>query len=211
MKIDLSNAMNKVQTLYFNGKLDKNISIESFSLPPLSPPGSFDARLAGGYRLSESDEVTIEVQSSDFPLNISITGFSSKIEHNYILQEIADGVEVTTHNLIDGDKIVIGNKNVSILKISKLQSIPNSFKLEQNYPNPFNPSTTIKYSVPENSFINLSVYNLLGERIAELVNETLAAGEYRTDFDATELPSGIYIAKLESGNHKQTIKMILLK
>ena len=211
VKIDLSNAMNKVQTLYFNGKLDKNISIESFSLPPLSPPGSFDARLAGGYRLSESDEVTIEVQSSDFPLNISITGFSSKIEHNYILQEIADGVEVTTHNLIDGDKIVIGNKNVSILKISKLQSIPNSFKLEQNYPNPFNPSTTIKYSVPENSFINLSVYNLLGERITELVNETLAAGEYRTDFDATELPSGIYIAKLESGNHKQTIKMILLK
>ena len=211
IKIDINDAGNRTQTLYFDGKLGENISLEQFSLPPVPPQGSFDARLTGGYRLSESKEVTIEVQSSEYPLIISATGLISKSGLSYILCEIVDGVEVGTHNLVDGERIVIGNENVSILKVSKRQSIPTSFQLEQNYPNPFNPSTTIKYSVPEISFINLSVYNLLGERVAELVNKTLGAGEYKTDFDATELPSGVYFAKLESGNHKQTIKMILTK
>ncbi|MFI5237323.1 MAG: T9SS type A sorting domain-containing protein, partial [Ignavibacteriales bacterium] len=86
-----------------------------------------------------------------------------------------------------------------------------SFQLEQNFPNPFNPSTKIRYNIPESGFVNLSVYNLLGEKIAELVNETKIAGEYEVNFTADGIPSGIYIAKVSSGEISQSIKMTLLK
>jgi hypothetical protein len=88
---------------------------------------------------------------------------------------------------------------------------PLTFALEQNYPNPFNPSTNIKYSVPENSFVKLSVYNLVGEEVSVLVNETVDAGFYDIAFNATNLPSGTYFYRLQTGNIVQTKKMVLMK
>ena len=85
------------------------------------------------------------------------------------------------------------------------------FQLRQNYPNPFNPSTTIKFAVPESRFVNLSVYNLLGEKVAELINEVKDAGEYEVNFNAINLPSGIYISKINAEEYNKTIKMTLLK
>jgi hypothetical protein len=88
---------------------------------------------------------------------------------------------------------------------------PASFVLNQNYPNPFNPSTNIKFSIPSSGFVNLSVYNLVGEKVGEIVNEILPEGEYNMIFDASNLSSGIYIAKLYAENYNQSIKMTLLK
>jgi len=88
---------------------------------------------------------------------------------------------------------------------------PLTFALEQNYPNPFNPSTNIKYSVPESGFVNLSVYNLVGEEVSVLVNETVDAGFYEATFNAANLPSGIYFYRLQTGNTVQTKKMVLMK
>jgi len=88
---------------------------------------------------------------------------------------------------------------------------PLTFVLEQNYPNPFNPSTLIKYSVPENGFVKLSVYNLVGEEVIVLVNETVDAGFYEIEFDAAGLPSGIYFYRLQAGSFVETKKMILMK
>ncbi len=88
---------------------------------------------------------------------------------------------------------------------------PSEFVLNQNYPNPFNPSTKIKYSLAENGFVNLSVYNMLGEKVAVLVNENMNSGEHVLNFDASSLPSGIYLAKLTSGSQVKTIKMNLIK
>ena len=90
-------------------------------------------------------------------------------------------------------------------------SNPASFVLNQNYPNPFNPSTNIKFSTQNAGFTNLSIYNLLGEKVGELVNEVLPAGEHNYVFNATNLPSGIYVAKLAAGSYNETIKMTLLK
>ncbi|MCH9028333.1 MAG: T9SS type A sorting domain-containing protein [Bacteroidetes bacterium] len=88
---------------------------------------------------------------------------------------------------------------------------PLTFGLEQNYPNPFNPSTNIKYSVPENGFVNLSVYNLVGEEVSVLVNETVNAGFYEIKFNAANLPSGTYFYRIQAGNNVQVKKMLLLK
>lgn len=86
-----------------------------------------------------------------------------------------------------------------------------TFSLSQNYPNPFNPTTNIKFNIPNAGYTTLSIYNLIGEKVSELVNEVLVEGEYNISFDAKNLPSGIYVAKLTANGFNQTIKMTLLK
>ena len=88
---------------------------------------------------------------------------------------------------------------------------PLTFALEQNYPNPFNPSTLIKYSVPENGSVKLSVYNLVGEEVSVLVNQEVDAGFYEATFNAADFPSGIYFYKLQSDSFVETKKMVLMK
>ncbi len=85
------------------------------------------------------------------------------------------------------------------------------YSLNQNYPNPFNPSTIISFSIAQRSNVNLSVFNILGEKVATLMNETKDAGNYEAEFNASNLTSGIYIYKLEAGNFQSTKKMMLVK
>ncbi len=89
--------------------------------------------------------------------------------------------------------------------------LPTKFDLSQNYPNPFNPSTTIKYQVPQNSFVSVNVYDVLGNEVRTLVREEKAAGSYELRFDAGNMPSGVYFYKIQAGNFTQTKKMILMK
>ena len=90
-------------------------------------------------------------------------------------------------------------------------SVPLEFALEQNYPNPFNPSTVIKYSIPEDGFVTVDVYNLLGENVASLVNVIQKAGRYEINFNASNLASGFYVYTLKSGNFNSVKKMLLMK
>ena len=89
--------------------------------------------------------------------------------------------------------------------------LPNSFKLDQNYPNPFNPVTTISYEIPAAGLVTLEVFDLLGRSVSVLVNETIAAGQYTVDFDASGLSSGLYLYRLTTGERVETRKMLLLK
>jgi hypothetical protein len=93
---------------------------------------------------------------------------------------------------------------------------PHKFYLYQNYPQPFNPITKIKFTIPSNvkrevSNIALKVYDVLGNEVATLVNEELAAGEYEVEFDGRELTSGIYFYSLITEEFRDTKKMILVK
>ncbi len=87
----------------------------------------------------------------------------------------------------------------------------NDFNVEQNYPNPFNPSTTMKYNIPAAGIVKFVVYNSLGEKIRELVNEWQSAGSYNINFTAKDIPSGVYFYVLQYNNNIQTKKMVLLK
>ncbi len=90
-------------------------------------------------------------------------------------------------------------------------STPATFALEQNYPNPFNPSTNISYSIPNNSFVTLKVYDMLGNEVATLVNEDKEAGNYQVTFDASALSNGVYFYRLQANGFDITKKMILMK
>jgi len=103
---------------------------------------------------------------------------------------------------------ISGNPN----KIERISDIPFEFTLKQNYPNPFNPTTTIEFSIPKAEFVNLKIYNLLGQEVATLVSEKLTPGNYKYNWDAGSLASGVYYYKLESSKgFVKTRKLILLK
>ena len=91
------------------------------------------------------------------------------------------------------------------------KDIPTKFSLSQNYPNPFNPCTTIKYSIPQTSFVSITVYNILGKEVSKLINEEKLSGSYEVQFDGNKLSSGVYFYRLQAGNFSETKKLMLLK
>ncbi|MBK8944861.1 MAG: T9SS type A sorting domain-containing protein [Ignavibacteriae bacterium] len=95
--------------------------------------------------------------------------------------------------------------------ISDDEKIPNKFELSQNYPNPFNPTTNINFSIPKEGKVKISIYNILGQKISDLVNQSMKAGKYETTFNGSNLASGIYIYRIEAANFVQSKKMMLLK
>ncbi len=98
-----------------------------------------------------------------------------------------------------------------ILDKIKVSEVVGDFSLDQNYPNPFNPSTKITYSIKEEGLVTLKVYDILGKEIVTLVNENKAAGNYEAEFNASQLPSGMYIYKIQSGSFSDVKKMLLTK
>ena len=96
-------------------------------------------------------------------------------------------------------------------EVQNEQGMIYSFNLYQNYPNPFNPSTKITYSVPERSNVSLKVFDLLGSEVVELVKGEIEAGTYDINFNASNLPSGIYFYQLKAGDFIQTKKMVLIR
>ncbi|MBN1406340.1 MAG: VCBS repeat-containing protein [Calditrichaceae bacterium] len=110
----------------------------------------------------------------------------------------------------------VDSVNITIVGIKDTQeSILNDFVLYQNYPNPFNPSTTIRYSVETQNLasqqVELSIYNLVGQKVATLVNKKQPAGSYEVLWNTGDLSSGVYLYRLQAGNQAQTKRMILLK
>ena len=89
--------------------------------------------------------------------------------------------------------------------------LPLQYALEQNYPNPFNPNTKISYSIPEDGFVKLAVYNLLGEVVATIVNAFQKADRYEVNFNASGLSSGVYLYKIEASNYTASKKLVLMK
>ena len=123
----------------------------------------------------------------------------------------------TDKNLTGGTKFVYRLKQIDndgryqYSKEVEVEVIPKQFALYQNYPNPFNPVTEIKYNLPEASRVVLNVYNIIGQQVASLVNGNIDAGFHSVTFDGSNLPSGTYIYRLQTGNFVQTKKMVLLK
>jgi hypothetical protein len=103
-----------------------------------------------------------------------------------------------------------GNYNYSEIISVKIE-MPVEFNLSQNYPNPFNPYTTISFDIPSETFVTLSIYDLMGREVVNLVRELKTAGNHEVNFDATNLASGTYIYKISAGSYIQSRKLMVLK
>ena len=88
---------------------------------------------------------------------------------------------------------------------------PSTCSLFQNYPNPFNPSTTIRYSLPSRSHVNLAVYNTLGQQVSRLQSSEQDAGYHEVKFDGGNLPSGVYFYRMQAGSYTETMRLLLMK
>jgi photosystem II stability/assembly factor-like uncharacterized protein len=104
-----------------------------------------------------------------------------------------------------------GNGTDQVMSTDEPEEIPTTYSLMQNYPNPFNPTTTIQYGIPKDEFVKLTVYDITGKVIKELVNGRKTAGKYSVEFNASSYSSGTYYYKLEAGEYSNIQKMILVK
>jgi hypothetical protein len=95
--------------------------------------------------------------------------------------------------------------------VNVTDNIPDKFNLKQNYPNPFNASTTISFTLPQESEVTISIYNILGQKIASVFEDMLSAGENNVVWNASEQSSGMYFYKIQAGDYTETMKMLLLK
>ena len=109
---------------------------------------------------------------------------------------------------------IVGSNASSVTAVEEnpvANNVPSELILKQNYPNPFNPSTKIDFSLPARSFVQLNVYNVLGVKVATLVNGTLNAGSHAVEFNPVNLSSGLYIYELKSNNMTLSRKMLYMK
>ena len=142
--------------------------------------------------------------------------YSRKISYSFISKE-GLSVEVTANDTTSpsSGSIQLGGRvnwtTNGATGVNETNYTANDFKINQNYPNPFNPSTVISYQIPNESKVNIKVFDLMGKEVAALVNEVKPAGAYSVTFNASNLPSGVYIYKLTAGHFMQSNKMILIK
>jgi hypothetical protein len=114
-------------------------------------------------------------------------------------------------NLGTGNGIELLKLNTVVRVGEGKGSTPEEYMLEHNYPNPFNPSTTVRYSLPHKSAVQLTVFNTLGQQVAQLVNGDMEAGNHEVKFDGTALSSGMYFYRIQAGSFVETRKFVLLK
>ena len=200
-KITITDASQRSFTLY---AADGQVDLNYFEMPPLPPAGMFDVRFSSG-RIAEnlSSIQTIELTSVEYPITVTVENMSVRLQ-----DETGKAINQT---LKSGEQITINNSQISKLRVTS-DLIPTVYALEQNYPNPFNPSTTIEFSLPEDvNSVKLTIYNALGERVAELVNGSLTAGKYSYQWNAGNVATGMYIYELRTDKFVSIKKMVLLK
>ncbi len=122
-----------------------------------------------------------------------------------------NGHDLYSAGRVDATNITDDAPDLATAIEQETNTVPNKFSLSQNYPNPFNPTTVIDFAIAKESNVTLNVFNAIGQKVAELVNDNLSAGSYKASFDATNLSSGIYFYKISAGNFVSIKKMMLLK
>ena len=180
-----------------------------------------DGKFTFAWKGTESIPSGWEMTLHDYEAGINV---DMKTESEYIFNAVSDfASKVNPRSILDGPAVkpmkakslsanrfgltIIPGTSVS----NETESQPVRFALEQNYPNPFNPNTTIKYSLEEAGLVSLTIYNIVGQKVAELVNEVKPSGTHSINWNAPTLSSGVYYYRLISGNKVQIRKMTLTK
>ena len=180
---------------------------------------SFDASVVDNSVLlkwstaSEHNNYGFEIERKSMLSDFEVIGFvngygttSERKNYSFTDQNISSGNFLYRLKQVDLDGSFRYSNEINVEF-----NIPRDFILEQNHPNPFNPATKIKFDLPQNTMVDLKVYNIIGQFITTLVNEEKPAGTHEVDFNAADLPSGVYMYKIKAGDYVQTRKMLLIK
>jgi hypothetical protein len=201
----------------FNGLLP--IQLASFTATPL---GSDRVRLEWR-TLSETNNYGFEIQrkrnaETEFQTlnNSFVPGHGTTIiPHSYAFTDSTASPGRWQYRLkqidLDGTVHYAPSVTVDVLTDVDEHSLPKEFALYQNYPNPFNPSTLVRYDIPASVHVTLKVYNLLGQEVATLVDETQRAGRYGVNWNASGFASGMYLYRLQAGSFVEVRKMAVVK
>jgi hypothetical protein len=195
--------------LYF-GKEVADEHKDSYSLPPTFPQMAFDVRFNGDMKYTvESGD--IEVLNTSDNLTISYDMVLDTGEHmNWVLTS-----ESGEEYILEGTgEITVPTEETFTLERKAI--IPIAYTLHQNYPNPFNPITSLRYDLPERSQVTLTIYDLMGREIAQLVNTTQGPGFRSVQWGAIDsfgkpVSAGVYLYQIRASDYVQTKKMVLLK
>ncbi|MCH8326235.1 MAG: aryl-sulfate sulfotransferase [Bacteroidetes bacterium] len=212
----------KVNSL--NGPEINKFSLKRFNLAPVFPEFSITPFKVYTYRLFFSSLIissviaNLEFELSSFPLIKDPAKVKIYVRVNEgmglftPLTTIYDSVnsKLIVNNAGFGEYIFADDNSI-VTGIETNKILPKYFSLSQNFPNPFNPTTTIEYSIHQNSFVNIVVYDVLGKVVQTLVNEEKTAGNYKITFNAKNLSSGIYFYTMKAGNFIEAKKLVLLK
>jgi len=194
--------------LYFGITIPED-ELQSYELPPKPPSGAFDVRFNGNMKVMQ-EEGQIALSNPTETLTVS---YEIKHETGSVWVLVSNnGNEYPLHHSGTFQNI----ENGSGFTLKKESSLPAEYALSQNFPNPFNPTTTIAYSIPENSKVKLTIYNLTGRRITDLVQSQISAGIYSVNWDGTNdtghpVSSGLYLYTIETDNFRAMKKMIYMK
>ncbi len=151
------------------------------------------------------------VSSSTYEYIDEAVSISPLLAGTIVLYKIT-AIYGTNSETLPTNIVEVNVKSAQMEKVgNKTESSINEFVLDQNHPNPFNPSTIINYSIKETGLVKIKVYDILGSVVAELVNESKDAGYHSVEFNASNLPSGIFIYTLQVNGYSDSKKMLLLK
>ena len=195
--------------LYFGMDMNEKDAL-SYSMPPKPPTGAFDVRFAGDMKaIGESG--MIHIQSADH-LSISWNVTQEAGDHMQWVLTSTRGEDIE----LSGSGSIELAGNISGFTLNKVAEIPEQFMLAQNFPNPFNPVTSIEYALPEESFVKISIYNVMGQKVTDLVSDVMPGGYHSVVWNSTNLrgeqvSSGIYLYTIEAEGFTSVKKMVLMK
>ena len=203
------------KSLFFGMSIPEDDAVQ-YSLPPKPPAPSPDIRFSNDAKLCTEDECLIEIMNGGQPISIEC-----EIEDNEsweIIPVIENQVQLDEAILVNGLNQFILDSNIEqiVLRKSTFSQTPKEFSLSPAYPNPFNPETTISFGLPFDSELNISIYNLMGQKVSTLTSGYFTAGFHNVTWngisdDGVHVSAGVYLYTIETGEFREMKKMILMK